>query len=198
MKRILTPAAFSLLAGLSLLAAAPVRAQVAFQITNDTLSGGDPNFPVVTALTFQNLVLTQRAGGASTPIAMYDPFHTASTTLDTGGSDLESDPFALPAGGFQNVTLTGTLNQTSFQAQFAPGGYVGAYGRYANLFADFNNTIPAGNAAYFALGTLSLFDVSTGNVTQSARIYAVPEAGGWALAFGPVILLAGLRRRVRR
>ncbi len=191
-------AALSLLAGFGLVVwGASAQSQVVFQITNETLSGGDPNQPVISDITFQNLALTDFLGGTAMTVSIYDPAdstHTATNTLDTSGGDLESDAIMLPPAGFRNVVLTGTLDLTTFQAQAAPGGFIGTYGPYARLFADFNNTIPGPGS--FAIGTLSLFDTATNTVTQSARIYAVPEPGSLALlAAGGLTLTALLRKR---
>ena len=176
---------------------ASAQSQVVFQVTNDTLSGGDPNQPVISDIMFQNLALTDFAGGTATTVSMYDPTdptHTATNMLDTSGNDLESDGITLPAAGFSNVVLTGTMDLTTFQAQTSPGGYIGTFGPYARLYADFNNTIPGPGS--FAVGTLSLFDTQTNTVTQSVRIYAVPEPGSLALFVGSGAgLVAMLRRR---
>ncbi len=193
--------ALSLLAGFGLglgfvAAGAGAQAQPVFQITNDTLSAGDPNFPVISDITFQSLILTDFTGGAVTTLNMYDPTdttRTATNMLDTSGNGLESDAVVVPTGGFSNVTLNGTLDLTTFQAQFAPGGFVGTYGPYARLFADFNNSI-AGPGS-FALGTLSLFNTTTNTVMQSVRIYAVPEPGSLALFVSSGLGLTALLRR---
>lgn len=193
-------AALSLLAGFGLVVwGASAQSQIVFQITNETLSGGDPNQPVISDITFQNLVLTDFVGGTATSVSMYDPAdptHTATNTLDTSGGDLESDALTLPPTGFSNVTLNGTLDLTTFQAQFAPGSFIGTYGPYARLFADFNNSIPGPGS--FAIGTLSLFDTATNTVTQSARIYAVPEPGSLALLVGSGLTLTALLRKRRK
>ena len=193
LKRALTP----LLAGVGLVALSTLaRAQaptVAFQITNNTLSGGDPLFPVITDVTFQNLVLTELIGGTSTPITLFDPAHTATNMLDTSGNDLESDPFSLPGGGFTNVTLTGTPDLANLHLEFAPGAPVFATGPLPMLFADFANSTPSG---YPAVGQLSLFDTVTGNVITTVNIYAVPEPGTLALfASGSIGFAAAMRKR---
>ena len=193
MKRALT----SLLAGVGLVALTTfARAQtpaVAFQITNNTLSGGDPTFPVITDVTFQNLVLTELIGGTPTTVTLFDPTHTATDTLDTSGNDLESDPFALPTGGFDNVVLTGTPDLADMELQFAPGGSISPTGPLPILFADFANSAPAG---YPAVGQLSLFDPTTGNAITTVNIYAVPEPGTLALfASCGIGFAAAMRKR---
>ena len=193
MKRALT----SLLAGVGLVVLSTfAHAQsttVAFQITNNTLSGGDPIFPVVSDVTFQNLALTELVGSVPTSVTLFDPTHTAANTLNTSGNDLESNPFSLPGGGFSNVTLTGIPSLANMQLEFAPGAPLFASGPLPVLFADFANSAPAG---YPAVGQLSLFDTTTGNVITSVNIYAVPEPGAMALLVSCGLgFAAALRKR---
>jgi PEP-CTERM motif len=61
------------------------------------------------------------------------------------------------------------------------------------LFADFANSTPAG---YPAVGQLSLFDTTTGNVITTVNIFAVPEPDAVALfAAGGIGFATAMRKR---
>ncbi len=90
----------------------------AWQVSNLTFSGGDPNFPVTDDLTFNNLLLTETfSDNMTTTLTLSDPAGTAQTTLDSGPTDLISSGFSFvdsTGGTLSSATLTGTLGISGF------------------------------------------------------------------------------------
>ncbi len=106
--RPLRQAALLGLAAAALLCAGGVSAQTApftYQVINNTLSGGDLNFPVTDDLTFTNLLVTETfTGGSIVTLPLAD--------LDTGAVAEESSAFTFDGtrGPLQSAILTGKLD----------------------------------------------------------------------------------------
>ena len=209
------PLSHAALLGLAaaLLCAGRVSAQASpftFQITNGTLSGGDPVESVTDDLTFNNLMVTETfSDGFSTPISLgsldtgtfftetpatlADPVHGALVTAVVSGT-LGIDGF--PAASVLNVTL-----------QQAPGGptrsqYISTAFSTTLSTSPFS-TAPAGSISVgqFALeaGGSPLFGAAP---TEIVVAPAVPEAStvvslGLMLASGLGGLVATRRRTAK-
>jgi len=91
---------------------------LAFQVGNNTFSGGDPLFSVTDDLTFNNLLLTENfSDGTTATLTLSDPAGAMTTTLDTGPTDLISSGFSFvnSSGVFlSSATLTGRLGVSGF------------------------------------------------------------------------------------
>ncbi len=120
-RRPLREAALLGLAAAALLCAHSASAQtppLAFQVTNNTFSGGDPLFPVTDDLTFNNLLLTESfTDGTTTTLTLSDPNGAMQNMLDSGPTDLVSGGFSFvdsTGGSLSSATLTGTLGVSGF------------------------------------------------------------------------------------
>ena len=210
LRRPLGHAALFGLAAAAFLCAGSASAQnspYAFQVTNGTLSGGDPVESVTDDLTFNNLVVTETfSDGFITPISLgslntgtlfvetpatlYDPVHGALTTAVLSGT-LGIDGF--PRANVLNVTL-----------QQAPGGPT----RSQYISTAFSTTLSLSPFSTAPAGSISVgqFSLEAGGnplfgaaPTEIVVAPAVPEAStvvslGLMLALG----LGGLAVTRRR
>ena len=189
------------LAAAALLGARSASAQAApftYQVTNETLSGGDPAFPVTDDLTFTNLLVTETfSGGGTVTLPLSD--------LDTGLIAEETAPFTFDGslGSLQSAVLTGTLDNgllpggtQTLSFQTALGGPVTpqlvATNFSASLLGPATGGVGVGQFALLFNGNPFL-----GPVTINAA--PVPEASttvslGLMLALGLGGLMAARRR----
>jgi len=199
--------------GLGLAAAALSCASNAFagtysyQVVNDTLSGGDAIFPVTDDLTFTNLQLNETFfDGFTTSVDLKDFNNATQTSLDTGATELDSNPFTLSDpvhGALSDAVLTGSLTisglipgpslDLTLQPTLDPASQFSQ-----SVSTSFTTELLGPLKNGVAVGTFSLLD-STGDPFISSKIEAapVPEASSY-ISLGLMLLLGGLvvmRRR---
>ena len=194
------------LAAAAFLGAGSASAQTAsspfnFQVTNNTLSGGDPTFSVTDDLTLTNLQLTENfADMTSLVVPLSD--------LDTSGPD-EQTPFdfagALGHGGLSSTILSGDLAISGFlpsstldltlQPTLDPAS------QYTQTVqTHFSTILGAPNVTGVAVGQFSLLFGNDPVVITPITVAAVPEAStvvsmGVMLALGLGLLAVSRRRR---
>jgi len=184
-------------AGASLLSAPGAFAQTppasfTFGVENDTLSGGDPVFPVTDNLLFSNLQITEKFADTSSQVLFLKNLDANAFSFQTA--------LMTPGSPLISAVLTGSIGTGPMQTintQTSTGGPTTPQYVFSNFSADLFGTAPAGTA----LGTFSLTD-SNNNVTNSVKIEAlaaVPEASttvslGLLLVLGLGTLAAARRR----
>lgn len=163
-----------------------------YQIGNLTLSGGDPTFPVVTDVTFQNLVLKESFDGVTTV-----DVPLSSTSLNTATILLNSPTVAQSVlGPIKFAELTGNIDSSSLDIRTSFGGSINTVvvdpsfdlKLVGNPFmvGDYGViTVADANGATYGIGTLG--------------ISSVPEPSAMLLpaSLGVGMALLGLRRRRR-
>lgn len=96
-----------------------------FELSNLSLSSGDPSFPVVDPVSFTNLTLTLNNGGGT--VSLLDGTNSPSTTSDPTNPNtsflISND---VTPGTSTLATLTGTFNPARFRVNAAPFGAVAA------------------------------------------------------------------------
>lgn len=185
-------------AGVALLLAPTVSAQTmpasfSFGVENDTLSSGDPVFPVTDNLTFSNLQILEKFADTSSQVLFLK-------SLDANAFSIQTD-LMTPSSLLISAVLTGSIGtgpmQTINTRTTTIGGPTIPQYVFSNFSADLFETAPDGTA----LGTFSLTD-SSNNVINSVKIEAlpaVPEASttvslGLLLALGLGTLAVSRRR----
>lgn len=152
-----------------------------YQVVNDTLSGGDPVFPVTNPVTFKNLLLTETFFDNSTAaVPLLDFTNTPLTALDVNTIELDSAVFTLPDpvhGDLTGAVLTGSFTidglvsgptlDLTIQPNLDPASQ-SILPVYTKFSADLFAAPPYGPAA----GTFSLLDAS-GAPVRSVPIVAV-------------------------
>ena len=190
-------------AGLSLLSSG-AQAQLSYQVTNLTFSGGDPIYPITDDVTFTSLALTETFQDTATQtISLFDPAdptQTPTSTLDTGVFNLVSSSLAFtdPAHGrVSSASLTGTFDLTTLGIQTAFGGPI------TTVTVNPTFTTPL-NLSSFGLGTPLVFanivatDATTGTLYSAGtlEVSGVPEPGAVAfLVAGGLGLVSVWHRR---
>ena len=194
------------LAAAALLGAGSASAQSApspfnFQVLNNTLSGGDPTFPVTDDVTFTNLQLTENFKDMTSLVVPL-------SDLDTGAFDLQT-PYdfagALGHGGLSSAILSGQLSFSGFpltntldltlQPGLDPATQVPQ-----TVSTHFSTVLGTPNVSGVAVGTFNLLFGNDAIVTTPITVAAVPEAStvvsmGLMLALGLGVLVASRRRR---
>lgn len=175
-----------------------------YQIVNDTLSGGDPVFPVTDDLTFSGLKLTETFSDGFSSTALLG-------TLDTSGADLQAPAtlFSAAHGALSSSTLTGTLGRNTFPfssildvtTQQGPGGATGDQKISAYFSSTLFGAAPAGGLGVGQFSLLAGNDPLFGRAPTQISAAPVPEASttvslGLMLALGAGVLVA--RRRAAR
>ena len=199
MKSMPTFLALRLAAGLAvaLLSASGAFAQTtpasfSFGVENDTLSAGDPVYPVTDNLTFSNLQIKEVFQDTSSQQLFLKSFDANTFTIQT-------DPIT-SGSPLVSAVLTGSIStgpKQTINTQTTIGGPTTPQYVFSDFSADLFGAAPVGTA----LGTFSLLD-SSSNVVNSVKIEAlpaVPEASttvslGLLLALGLGTLAAARRK----
>ena len=172
-----------------------------FQVTNATLSGGDPDFPITDDVTFTNLsLIATYSDNFTTAVPLLDANGATQTSLDTTTSTLQSalqsaDP---THGTITSALLTGQFNITAVTLQSSFGGALTGVTINPNFSAMLSvpaiggvstpiNAIDSNSAAPYGAGTFG------------ATSLAAPESGTLALLACGVLSTGAviLRRRTR-
>lgn len=203
MKRIVC----SLLAGVGLsLLSLSAQAQVSYQVTNFTFSGGDPIFPITDDVTFSSLVLTETFQDATTQaIPLYDPADPAQTptaTLNTSVFNLVSNSFVFNDplhGHVASATLTGAFSVTRLGIQTSFGGPITTVivnPTFTTLLDV--STLSAGNSLLSA--NIVAVNATTGTLYGAGTLAAtgVPEPGSVALFAASGLGMVSVWRRRRK
>ncbi len=177
---------------------------VYFEVDNLTNSGGDPNFPVVSDVTFSNLALRETfADNFQQLLPLYlDPTNlsTQQDSLNTQDLSLFTSPVSLPDGAhgaLTQLTITGLTDQSLLELQTSlngPSTFVQTGGSFStNLFGP--------NPAGIPVGLLSEIDATNNNIIAQTPIQVTPEGSSLTMlatcGLG-MLTTIGLRRRSRR
>ena len=184
-------------AGICLLTAGAEAQVIHFEVTNLTLSGGDPTFPVTNDVTFTGLNLQEHFNDGTTgTVDLKIPNDgTVVTSLDTSTILLESDPFDFPTphGGLQFATLTGSFSVTNWTLQNTFGGP----SLNATVSSTFSATLSGPGGFTYIDGT----DALNGGKYHAGTLAltATPEPGAFAFGLTGLLGIASLaRNRFRR
>ena len=204
MKRI----AFTLLVGAALcLLNISAQAQLSYQVTNLTFSGGDPIYSITDDVTFTNLALTETFQDATTQtIPLYDPAdptQAPTATLTTGAFNLVSNIFDFndPVHGkLASAALTGAFSLTTLGIQTTFGGPINTVTINPTFTTLLNvSALSPKNTLVFA--NIVATDATSGTVYNAGTLAAtgVPEPGMVAfLIAGGVGMASVWKRRANR
>ncbi|BDI29725.1 hypothetical protein CCAX7_17760 [Capsulimonas corticalis] len=180
---------------------------VQYQVTNFTLSGGDPTFSVASDVTFQNLDLTETFADSTTQtLSLYDlTSYSKTNTLDTGVLSVYTNPFSyadMGHGAITSATLNGSFDLTNLDIEKSFGGPLSS----ANVFPSFTASFTPGsfNSFFDVFTNIYAVDAQTGEKygvgTFGLTATPVPEPSGLVamLAASGLALLGFLFRRTRK
>lgn len=169
----------------------PAKADTAhYEITNLTLSGGDPTYDVATDVTFTNLVLTETFADSFSEVVTLPQ-----NWLDTLTIVLDTAAFTLPDpvhGSLTQATLTGSLSVTDLEILTTFGGTPFS----ATVLPDFSATLVNPNITTSVV--INAVDVNSGATYGLGNFSAqvTPEPATLTLmASGIAALWAGRKRR---
>lgn len=150
------------------------RAQYAqFEVSNLTLSGGDPVFPVTDNVTFQNLTLSETFADSATRNLTLPSSLDAFTLLADSPTFLTPDPVH---GAISSATLSGNIDLSSLTLQNSFGGTTMFVTVTNPAFSAMLTNPGIGDNVNFAVATSS----GTVNVGAFSLVTAVPEPGTFA------------------